>query len=262
MEMSLPIGLVALGLGVFCAAFIMLVRSKPGTPQRSLASKVKQLRRVPFLEGLADDDITRIAKIVRELHVPADAFVVRENRVGEAMYLVLSGALQILKRGTHEQTLVQTIGPGEIVGEMALLTGARRIASARSISPCILMQVMRDDFHELLALQPEVTTAVWSACEAHSIDLALRDHERTRAMTLGERTTWIEKRATEVVTDDREQLAAPKDGYMAVIAGTFVHDGREHHGPDLVRVCAGDKVEVRELGRVCWLDDPPHQAAA
>jgi CRP-like cAMP-binding protein len=244
--------IILLGAALFAVGATLYLKNGQGTPRRTLPWRIEQLRKVPFFKGLPDEQVAAIAKLVRELRVPEDVYVIREHRAGEAMYIVLVGSLHILKRGTHEQTLVQTVGPGEIIGEMALMTGTRRIASARSITPCLLLQIDGDDFHDLLKANGEVTRGVWEACELHSIDLSLRDHEKTRALSLPQRKAWIASRKS-VTTEEGQRLVPERSAYLAVVAGAVEVGEHLHVAPELVRVSATDKIVVRRQGRVCWL---------
>lgn len=253
--MYVPLLIIVLGAALFMAGAALYLRGDQSMPRRTLAWRIEQLRKVPFLKELPTSQLAAIGKLVRELRVPEDVYIIREHRTGEAMYIVLHGSIHILKRGTHEQTLVQTVGPGEIIGEMALMAGTRRIASARSITPCLLLQVDADDFHDMLTANDEVTRGVWDACEVHSIDLSLRDHEKTRALPLPQRKAWIASRSS-VSTKEGEELAADRPSYLAVVAGAIAVGEHTYAAPELVRVSETDKVLVTRPGRVCWLPVP------
>lgn len=253
--------IMLLGAVLFAVGSALYLKSGQRTPRRTLAWRVEQLRKAPFLKNLPDEQVAAIAKLVRELRVPEDVYVIREHRAGEAMYIVLYGSLHILKRGTHEQTLVQTVGPGEIIGEMALMTGTRRIASARSITPCLLLQIDADDFHDLVETSGEVMRGIWETCELHSIDLTLRDHEKTRALTLPQRKEWIASRKS-ITTEEGQKLVPERSAYLAIVAGAVEVGQRQHVAPELVRVTETDQIVVRRQGRVCWLPIPGEAQAA
>lgn len=231
-------------------------------PRRSPASQVKLLTKVPVLGTLAPDHLERVAKVVRELLVPADVFVIRENRAGESMYFILHGQLDILKRSAQGQTHVQTVGPGELIGEMALLTGAKRIASAKSLTSCHMLQIDRDDFLELFGTNTEVMAAVWEACEVHGIELMMAGDQTASLLTLEARKQWLGARQIVATTND-QRLSAPFLGFVAVVAGTVAVDGRTFEAPALVKIGGETEVTVRQAGRICWLpalDDEKHAA--
>lgn len=242
---------------VFALALYALFSTRSRAPRRSLASMLKLLRRVPVFETLTKEHLQRVALVIRELHVPPNVYVIREHRAGEAMFVVISGTLQILKRGVVDENLVQTVGPGEILGEMALLTGGKRIASARALTACSLLQIDRDDFDELLAANHDVMKLVWDACERHSIRLVMADHASTRAVPLERRDAWIGRRTVAITVAD-ETLSPPLGtGYAALIAGTFSVNGHDVQAPYLVIVEPGTRLVAARAGRVAWLTREP-----
>jgi CRP/FNR family transcriptional regulator, cyclic AMP receptor protein len=244
--------ILAVSIGLCVVSVAALLISRHQNPRRSVASQLQQLRRVAFLGELDEGKLAKIARVVRELRVPADVYVIREQRAGEAMYIVVSGKLHILKRGTHDETLVQTVGAGDVIGEMALLNDARRVASARAVTPSVLLQIDRDDFFALLDAHPEVAEVVWAACEAHSIELAIADHSAKRGMPVAERTAWIAGRRSETVAAGSSTRAA-EDGYLAVVTGAVVVGGKELRSAALIHTAKYQIVTARERSRLCWL---------
>lgn len=246
---------------LFAGSVIVLLRSKGRAPRRSLASQVKLLQNVSFLKTMSTAQLERIASIVRELYVPPGIYIVREHRVGEALYFILNGTIDILKRGTHDETLVQTVGPNELVGEMALLSGGRRVASAKSTSHCHLLQIDRDDLLALIESHPEIATAVWEACEVHAIDLCSADHPPIRALAAEARRQWIERRHSEQMGAMTERTM-DRHGYLAVVTGAVTVNGRTLRAPDLVRFAPHDSIHAMQASRICWLSLPLEEQRA
>ncbi|MDW3207524.1 MAG: Crp/Fnr family transcriptional regulator [Alphaproteobacteria bacterium] len=67
-----------------------------------------------------------------------------EGDVGDATYLVQSGKVELIKRGPDGLfDTIATIGPGQVFGEVALLTDRPRAAGARAATDCLLIAVER-----------------------------------------------------------------------------------------------------------------------
>lgn len=218
------------------------------------------LKRVPYFEKLTSDQLAKVEKLIREVRVPAGAFVMREHHVGDALYLVVSGKVNILKRGTHQQTLVQTVGSGEFVGEMALLCDVKRIASAQTETPSVLIHVHGEDFADFMSVSSDISDAVWAACDRHAIDLLLRDHEKLRMLTLDERQAWINAREAEFRTGG-ETVKAARDGFFGLISGSAEVAGKSIQAPLLVPCSAGQDFTVTSRGRIVFLGLPAKKAA-
>ena len=76
--------------------------------------------------------------------------VFAEGDAGKCMYLVRTGEVEILKSGT----VVATVGPGGMFGEMALIDGSDRSATARAKSECELVPVDQKTFLVLVHEMP------------------------------------------------------------------------------------------------------------
>ena len=89
--------------------------------------------------------------------VPAGTIIFRENDPGDAMYIITSGRVAILKRVMEK--VDKTLGileAGEYFGEMSLLLKADRTATARAIEDTEIVKLTRDTFRELLQEHFEV----------------------------------------------------------------------------------------------------------
>jgi CRP/FNR family cyclic AMP-dependent transcriptional regulator len=79
-----------------------------------------------------------------ELRFPKDAVIFRQGDPGEEMFVVASGRIRLtIGKGGHE-TEVNTLGPGEFFGELSLLSGEPRSATATAIEDSTLLAIGRD----------------------------------------------------------------------------------------------------------------------
>jgi len=86
---------------------------------------------------------------------PGDSLF-REGEKGEKMYVLLEGEMEILLG----DFVLETIGPGALIGEMALIDDSPRTASAVAKSPCRLAEIDRRRFHFLVQQTPHFATHV------------------------------------------------------------------------------------------------------
>ncbi len=77
-----------------------------------------------------------------------------QGDLGDALYLVVSGRLQILRETSGEAEVIGELGPGETVGEIAILGGERRLATAVAVRDTQLASLSKDGFHRILAKHP------------------------------------------------------------------------------------------------------------
>lgn len=90
------------------------------------------------------------------------ADLVRQGDPGDAMFVLVEGRLDVLVTAEpgHE-VVVDNLGPGTSVGEMALMAGQERTATVRAAGPANLVRLARHDFEVLLAANPELGEAVF-----------------------------------------------------------------------------------------------------
>jgi NADH dehydrogenase len=90
-------------------------------------------------------------------HFAAGEYVVRQGDFGDKLYIVKAGEVEVLKsRDGAPDERVATLKAGDYFGEMALLSGAPRTATVRSLTPLDVMVVGREDFLALIGSFPEL----------------------------------------------------------------------------------------------------------
>ncbi len=82
--------------------------------------------------------------------------VFRQGDLGGSMYVIRSGKVRVLKEAHGRQREVTTLGPGDFFGEMAVVTGRPRSATAEVVEEAELLKVPADKLQEMLAGTGEV----------------------------------------------------------------------------------------------------------
>lgn len=86
-------------------------------------------------------DETRIAK---------DTVIFRQGDPGQAMFVIAAGRVRLTLGGNGHETHLATLGPGEFFGELSLLTGAPRTATAQAVEDSQLLVISRDVFATMM----------------------------------------------------------------------------------------------------------------
>ena len=121
-----------------------------------LDPKLELLQRVPLFAGLATEELEAIGAIAEEREVAAGTALTHEGRHEGYFFVIVSGTVRIERGG---QT-INTLHDGDFLGEIALLDGGPRTATAVAESPCRLLVMTYQRFNQLLDSEPEVRTAV------------------------------------------------------------------------------------------------------
>jgi CRP-like cAMP-binding protein len=84
----------------------------------------------PFLDALAPSDAVELRLRLRERGFRAGEVLLREGVLADSVLLVLDGTVKLTARGGQgREVLLATLGPGELLGELAAIDGAQRCAS-------------------------------------------------------------------------------------------------------------------------------------
>ena len=122
-------------------------------------AKVDLLQRVPLFSQCNKKQLASIAQLGDVVAVPAGTDVIREGEVGYEFLIFVEGAGVVSRKGRK----IDTIGPGDFVGEMALLTHAPRNASVTTTSAATLLALPRREFRSLLDKSPDIQRKVLDA---------------------------------------------------------------------------------------------------
>lgn len=119
------------------------------------------IRDVPLLARLPPEELRAIASRGRVRSYAAGATIFREGGPGDALYIVVEGAVRIsVLSPKGQEVTVALLGPGEFVGDLALLDGRPRSASAIAVQATRTLVVTRDDFRRWLAERPAAALAL------------------------------------------------------------------------------------------------------
>ncbi|MEW6669602.1 MAG: cyclic nucleotide-binding domain-containing protein [Thermodesulfobacteriota bacterium] len=82
--------------------------------------------------------------------------VIEEGSRGTSAYIILSGAVEVIKMSGEKEVPVATLGEGQVFGEMGLIEDRPRSATVRALTELKVRNIDRDHFNELLRTKPSV----------------------------------------------------------------------------------------------------------
>jgi CRP-like cAMP-binding protein len=123
----------------------------------TLKERADALARVPVFSGLSRASLERIARIAKDIELRAGQLLIEPRAKGSGMFVLLDGVVTVGSGGRR----VRELGPGDIVGELALLTpDAVRTARVRAKTPVRCLAITRNDFRRILSEEPRVAIQV------------------------------------------------------------------------------------------------------
>ncbi len=119
---------------------------------RRLALKREVLANMPLFARLTERELLRVMQSVEVRECADGEVVIREGDKGDELFIVLDGNVLVSRGG---QSLTQ-LGPGEHVGEMALIRSVPRSATVTAVGPAELITIRRSEFFEILRKEHEI----------------------------------------------------------------------------------------------------------
>ena len=120
---------------------------------------IDDLKRVPLFAGMTDRAIEAISALATEQPVADGEAIVVEGDPGDAFYLLVEGQVDVTRRGES----IRRLGTGDFIGEIALVDGRTRTATATAVGPVRTLVVRRDAFLELMDRHPAVRLGILMA---------------------------------------------------------------------------------------------------
>jgi ATP-binding cassette subfamily B protein len=116
-----------------------------------------RLRAIPLFEHLDDAQLAALAdRFITERYAEGEV-VVEEGAPGDRLHIIVRGKIEVLKRDPDGRPRrLAVLDDGDFFGEIALLQGVPRTATARTRTPCLMLALERDEFLRLLRTAPEL----------------------------------------------------------------------------------------------------------
>lgn len=129
-------------------------------------AKIELLKRVPLFERCSQRELGQIAMLADELALPGARDLTREGASGFEFIILVEGEADVV-RGVR---VVNELGPGDFVGEIALVSGKPRTATVRTRGPARVLVITASGFRTLMHDVPSIKDKVLAAVTARIPD--------------------------------------------------------------------------------------------
>lgn len=110
------------------------------------------IRAVPLFRGMTDRSIDAIVELSRTATFEAGATLIREGDTGDSFLVLTAGTATVTQQGRR----IRTLGPGDFLGEIALIDGGPRTATVTADTALEAIVIDRDGFGRLMNEFPVV----------------------------------------------------------------------------------------------------------
>ncbi len=112
--------------------------------KRKKFNKAELLRCLPELVDAPDKELARLASLFEEVEYANGSVLIREGAIGREAFVIVEGEVAV----TLGSKTLAILGPGEVVGEMALMDGGPRSATVTAVTDVRTLVASRLDFAE------------------------------------------------------------------------------------------------------------------
>ena len=135
----------------------------------SLQQEFEVLRRVPFFAEIEPSKLKLLAFMSERVGFDDGKILFHQGAPGDAAYLIIDGEVDIVLEGPAGPVTVATLGANEIVGDMAILTGAPRAATMRAKGRLVALRIAKDPFMRMVREFPNMAVSIMQEL-AHRVE--------------------------------------------------------------------------------------------
>lgn len=121
-------------------------------------AKIELLKKVTLFSGCSKNELRELAKTADELDVPEGTVLTREGAPGREFFVLIKGTARVTRKGRK----IADVGPGDWLGEIALITSGPRTATVTTTSPVDLLVITDRRFHGVVETMPSIALKVLS----------------------------------------------------------------------------------------------------
>ncbi|MBK24913.1 MAG: protein phosphatase [Halobacteriovorax sp.] len=143
----------------------------------NVAKKAEMLKKIPLFKNFDYQEITKLLEVIEVHKWGPGELILEENFLGEEMYIILTGKVEVIKG----ELKVAELKPGHFFGELSLIDKTPRSASIRSISETKMMVIHRKPLFSVLKKESRVAMKLfWGLLQTMSKRLRTTDEEVVR----------------------------------------------------------------------------------
>jgi CRP-like cAMP-binding protein len=121
--------------------------------------KVELIRKVPLFARSSKRELREIASVADEIDLKAGKELTRQGATGREFFVILDGGAEVRRNGRK----IRTLGEGDFLGEIALVSKSPRTATVTTTEPTRALVITAQSFDRLLRTNPQIQRGILEA---------------------------------------------------------------------------------------------------
>lgn len=130
------------------------------------------LKKLDFLQGLSEDEITSVAKVLEKKTYPVGKTVVLKGEVVSKLYILYKGSLSVTVKVQGQKKVVAQLKPGDYFGEMSLIEPMSATATISALEESVIYDITNEDFDKIVAKNPTALEILKNKIESRKKSLS------------------------------------------------------------------------------------------
>ena len=126
----------------------------------SLQEEVDLLRTIPLFSKIEPSKLKLLAFTAQRLTFAPGDLLCRQGDEGDAAYIIINGAADVLVESGSGEVKVATLGPNDLLGENAILCDVPRTATVRAVSTVETLMISKELFFQLVNQFPSISIEI------------------------------------------------------------------------------------------------------
>jgi len=145
---------------------------------------LQDLRKSPLFQGLSDEELKQLTDMAESVSLRAGEILIKQGELGDSAYVVINGEFEVQKQSGQSLIKIDVRNPGDVVGEMALLSRAPRNATLIAKTDGEVLRIPQEAFEELLSSSTTAAMAVlhWVMARLTQNESLLHQQEKMAAL--------------------------------------------------------------------------------
>jgi len=117
---------------------------------------IEILKNIPFFADLPEEDLNAIMENIQLQYFPADHEIFQEAAIGDIMYIIKRGKVQVIRTSA----VIAELSDNDFFGEMALVSEEPRNATVKTLTDLEVLTLNKADFQHLMSSNPTIASMI------------------------------------------------------------------------------------------------------